>query len=179
MPQSRSKPGVKLAIVCPQLCSYHPEKIGAENANVLKVIRENGAGAPTLARRAEELLGHPVSIASVNRHLKHYRELVPDEPDPAADGPRPTDLAILDSIIHSGFRNSKHWRPTIKDTIDAMKLKIAMTGQSAFEDMLRAMESGLDLADGELDMEENPDAVASEDERVPDIAYLTDQSGDG
>jgi hypothetical protein len=60
-----------------------------------------------------------------------------------------------------------------------MKLKIAMTGQSAFEDMLRAMESGLDLADGELDMEENPDAVASEDERVPDIAYLTDQSGDG
>ena len=160
----------KLAIVCPDACSFHPDKIGQENANVLRVVRENGAGAPTFKRRAEELLKHPVPQTNVTRHLKHYRLLVPDEPDPAASGPRPSDLAILDSIIGAGFRHSKHWRPTIKDTLDAMKLKIQMTGQSAFEDMLRAMESGLDLADGVLDVEENPDAIGLPDERGDDSA---------
>jgi hypothetical protein len=157
-----------LVVVCPDACSFHPDKIGDEATAILRAMREEGAGSPKMAKRAEELLGRPVPPTSMGRHVKHYRELAPDEPDPVAAGPRPSDVVILDAIIGAGFKFSARWRPTIKDTLDAIKLKSALTGQSAFEDMLRAMEAGLDLADGDLDEPENPEALGLADEQGPD-----------
>ena len=166
----------RLVAVCPDSCSLNPEKIGGAITEALLAARANGAGQPALMKRASELLGRPVPHGNMQRHMAHMRELAEDEPADLGDGKRPTDLAILDAIIIAGHKNSRAWKPTIKDTLDAMKLKIQMTGQSAFEDMLTAMDAALDAAedeeedDGEVEAE-NPDAVASEDERA--------QAGDG
>lgn len=116
----------------------------------------------------------------MQRHLGHYREKEPegDAGPSLPPGKRAGDLEILDQIIQRGFENSRAWRPTIKDTIEAMKLKMQMTGNSAFDDMLRAMERGLSLAEGIEDPEdvlpENPEALASEDERSSDEDVLPD-----
>jgi hypothetical protein len=165
MPNS---PTPKLVANCPDACSLSPEKIGQAATEALLAARANGAGAPALAKRAAELLGRPVPSSNMQRHVTHIRELAADEP--SVDGPRPTDLQILDSIIVSGFRHSKNWRPTIKDTLDAMKLKTAMTGQSAFEDMLNALEAGLGIAEDEDEdvAPENPEAILAPGEREAD-----------
>lgn len=158
----------KLVLVCPPGCSLHPDKIGQAVSEALLAIRANGGGRPALIKRGSELLGRPIPNTVMQRHVDHFRELADDTPQ---DGPRPGDVAILDSIIAAGYRNSKNWKPTIKDTLDAMKLKVQMTGQSAFEDMLAAMEAAdLDLGDaddGSLPPEA-PEAIFSPDERTPE-----------
>ena len=166
MPNS---PTPKLVANCPDACSLHPDKIGRAATEALLAVRANGAGRSVLISRATELLGRPVASGTMQRHIDHMRELADDAPD--VSGPRPTDLQILDGIIVAGFRNSRNWKPTIKDTLDAMKLKTAMTGQSAFEDMLNALEAGLGMAeDGdEEEVEaENREAVLSPAEREAD-----------
>lgn len=163
----------KLILRCPDNCSLRPAAIGNGVTAVLTDMREKGSGSRTMRARAAELLGRPVPGSNMDRHLEHYREAVPEDEQTEA-GPRPTDVSILDAIIESGHRNSKNWRPTIKDVLDAMKLKVQMTGQSAFEDMLTAMDAALDLADEEEDDEEeeqapeNEQAVLSPEERTPD-----------
>jgi len=162
----------RLVAVCPDSCSLHPDKIGQGITEALLAARANGAGAPSLAKRAAELLKHPVPQTNMSRHVGHMRELADDEPE--VTGERPNDLAILDAIIISGHKNSRSWRPSIKDVLDAMKLKVQMTGQSAFEDMLTAMDAALDLAEDEESEDEeevnveNPEAQLSPDERTPD-----------
>jgi hypothetical protein len=153
----------KLGINCPEKCSLHPSKIGWKNANALAAARARGAGIPTLARVAAELLGHPVPQTNVQRHVKHY--VVPAEPvvdEPV--GPKPTDIDILDSIIVSGYRNSKNWKPTIRDTLEAMKLKTQMTGNSAFDDLIKLF----DVDDDDEDAPETVDAILSPEERPDD-----------
>lgn len=162
----------RLVAVCPDSCSLHPDKIGQGVTEALLAARANGAGKASLARRASELLGRPVPATNMARHAAHMRELSEDQPV-EGDGVRPTDLAILDAIIVSGHKNARGWKPTIKDVLDAMKLKVQMTGQSAFEDMLSAMDAALDLAEDEPEDEEevnveNPEAQLSPDERTPD-----------
>lgn len=126
----------KLIIGCPQACSFHPDTIGPGAAAALLAIRENGAGQNVFARRAKEILGHPVPLSNVARHLRHYKEATsPDAPAPL-DGKKPSDLEILDAVILRGFQHSHTWKPTIKDTIEAMKLKLQMTGNSAFDDLI-------------------------------------------
>ena len=150
-------PKRKLATNCHPLCSLREEVIGADAALFLKDARENGMGIVRFQRAAEEKLGRSLNTESIRRHLKHYREI--DEFAPADGGEKPSDIAILDSIVAAGYRNSRNWKPTIRDTLDAMKLKAQMTGQSAFEDMLAAMDEA-------LTQNEAPEAVASEEERA-------------
>ena len=81
---------------------------------------------------------------------------------------KPTDVEILDSIITQGFRNSKNWKPTIRDTLEAMKLKTSMTGNSAFDDLITLF----DVDDDEDEVApESVDALLSEEER-PDEASV-------
>ncbi len=163
LPQPTPTP--KLGINCPDLCSFHPSKIGWKNANALMAARARGAGAPTLKRIAEELLGHPVPSTNMQRHVKHYvKEAEPEDQTPIS-GPKPTDIDILDSIIVSGYRNSKNWKPTIRDTLEAMKLKTQMTGNSAFDDLIKLF----DVDDDEEETPETVEALLSPEER-PDEA---------
>lgn len=161
----------RVVIACGSRCQFHPDKLPPGVAEALRVIRENGAGERVLTKRASELLGRPIPQSSIRDHIKHYREAatVGDTPEPEQDkGPRPSDVEILDELIVAGWRNSKNWKPTIRDTLEAMKLKSQMTGNSAFENMLQAMEAGMREAEGseaEGPMPENPDAVAAEEER--------------
>lgn len=156
----------KTTVNCPPECSLHPDKIGPGATEALRIIAENGAGRLVFARRAGEVLGHPVPTANAQRHLKHYRELAEEAALPP--GEKVADLQILDKIIQQGFANSGSWRPTIKDTMEAMKLKAQLTGNSVFEDMINAMDSALNVEfdeDGEPIEPENPEAVAAPDER--------------
>ena len=168
LPSPANKP-TPLVVACPNACSLNREKIGAEATAVLLSMRQNGAGAPTMVKRAEALLGRKVVMGTMQRHLKHYREARPEAADPNEVGPRPNDVAILDEIIVAGWRHSKSWRPTMRDMLDAMKLKVQMTGQSAFEDMLTAMNEAFDLPDEDEEptpeATENPEALGAAEER--------------
>ena len=178
MSSSIPAPSKKLAYNCPPLCSLRVEVIGAHNGAVLKGMRENGAGADVMTRRAMELMPNRGVIhkSAMLRHIKHYVEVVDDSQVPDADGPRPSDLAILDGIIIQGFRNSRNWKPTIRDTLDAMKLKVQMTGQSAFEDMLAAMDAAFELPEDE---DEAPEAVKSADEAAQEAEEPLDPPLEG
>lgn len=159
-----------LYIACPTTCQYHPEKIGYAVADVLKVVRERGAGIEIWARRAEEVLNRKVSRASAQRHMKHYRESTDNrqqELAPMKD--KLGDLEILDLVIQRGAANSLNWKPTIKDTIEAMKLKMQMTGNSAFDDLISLFD-GADTDELIPEYAEAEAAVLSEEERPSEDA---------
>ncbi len=162
-------PRPNLTVLCPVECSYTEEKIGADKAEKLRVLAETGVGSVLYARGAEVILGYRMPPMNANRHMKHYRD---PEPDARASevGKKVGDLEILDDIIAAGARNSRSWRPTIKDTLDAMKLKAQLTGNSAFEDMLAAMDQALDRAGGD------PERVGEAEAR--DALGLPDEQGD-
>lgn len=154
-----------LVIACPPECSLHPDKIGEDQAQALLSIRASGVGIRRFMTQGATVLGREIAFATAQRHVKHYREAYKE--DEIAEAPpekKVGDLEILDAIIAAGARNSKNWKPSIKDTLDAMKLKLQITGNSAFEDMLAAMEAGLDLADGVDELPENPAALGTPDE---------------
>lgn len=146
----------KLVPACPDNCSLRPDAIGARYTAVICEMRANGAGSLKISTRLGQLFKRPVPSSNVERHLRHLREVeeAPDQPQMA--GPKPNDLEIIDSIIAAGFRNSKNWKPTIRDTLDAMKLKVQMTGNSAFDDLIALFDSA-DDPEPEI---ENPEAVS-------------------
>ena len=152
-------------IACPSSCSLHPDKIGPGISKALAAIRANGAGANVFARRASELLGHPVPTSNVSRHLNHYRDPAEAPVSAAAEsGERVSDLQILDLVIQQGAQNSKNWKPSIKDTMEAIKLKMQMTGNSAFDDLMSLFDSPEAIAALE-DAEEDENALLSPEER--------------
>ena len=165
----------KLVAVCPENCGVHVDSVGEAIAATVIEMRERGAGAPAIHKRITEM-GFTKLQGSVSTHLRHLRD-VDDAPAaalPENKGKRATDLEILDEIIVSGFRNSKTWKPTIKDTLDAMKLKAQLTGSSAFEDMLAMMDAALDLPEEDEKAAEAfealglPDEQAEEEEDLPE-----------
>jgi len=155
----------KLGINCPTNCTFHPNKIGWQAAEALAAARARGAGSNVWKRAAEEVVGRSISDGVVSRHLygkvQHY--LKPAEPVDETVEPvkKPSDVEILDSIIGAGFRNSKNWKPTIRDTLEAMKLKTSMTGNSAFDDLIALF----DVNDDDEEAPEAVEAVLSEEER--------------
>ena len=150
----------KLVIGCPSACSFHPDSIGPGAAAALLAIRESGAGANIFARRAAEILGHPVPGSNVARHLRHYKDAVDPNEAPPDLSKKLGDLEILDLVIQRGAANSGNWKPTIKDTIEAMKLKLQMTGNSAFDDLI-ALFDGADATEA---MDEAEEAIRDADE---------------
>lgn len=148
----------KYVIGCPDSCSLHPAKIGADKAEVLLGVKNEGAGGRVFGRKAEAVLGRPVPSSTVDRHLKHYR-LAETEPErDRAPGEKVPHIEILEEIIQRGFQNSKNWKPSIKDTLDAIKEFRSLTGGSAFEDMLEAMAA----ASGGDDLDEEEEAGSTE-----------------
>lgn len=154
----------KLGINCPGNCTFHPSKIGWDAARALMATRARGAGARTFQARAEEILGFKTAETSIHRHFKHYVEAA-DAPGVPNDEPKPTDIEILDSIIGAGFKNSRNWKPSIRDTLDAMKLKTQMTGNSAFDDLIKLFDVDDDEEEEEIEAEE---AILSPEERLDD-----------
>lgn len=151
----------KVAINCPIACSLHPDKIGWDKANALAALRANGAGERVFTRRGSEIVGYPIPTSNVQRHLRHYVPIADDAPT-SDDAQKKTDIEILDSIIVSGYRNSRSWKPTIRDTLDAMKLKMQMTGNSAFDDLIALFDTDID---DDVPLPENEEAVLSPEER--------------
>lgn len=150
-------------ITCSEACTFHPSKIGWPIARELKAFRKvEGAGKLKFHTRAEQLLGIRIPLSNVSRHIaNHYPD--PEMVDTTEEdlSKKPSDVEILDSIVLSGFRNSKNWKPTIRDTLEAMKLKASMTGNSAFDDLISLFD-----VDDESKEPEAEVAVLSESERT-------------
>lgn len=154
----------KLAIACPSDCSLHPDKIGADKAEALRALRENGAGEGVFSRQGSAVLGRPIATSTAGRHFKHYRKVdeTPDVDLPVDASKKASNLEILDRIIQRGYSNSHNWKPSIKDTLDAMRLMVQITGNTGDDELLKLF----DIADDELDpAPENPDAIASVEEQ--------------
>jgi hypothetical protein len=115
-----------------------------------------------MMRRVSGLLGHPIPQTNMQRHLLHYKVVEtgpPLIPDPSK---KYMDLEILDLVIQRGAANSQNWKPSIKDTIEAMKLKMQMTGNSAFDDLITLFDGAPDPVDEAM---ESPEALLSPEER--------------
>lgn len=151
----------KYSVQCPPDCTFSVDRVGAGIAQTLLDMRTQGAGRGTMLRRASELAGHPFPPTNMQRHLLHYKELETGPAPDLSDGKRLADLEILDLVIQRGAINSANWKPTIKDTIEAMKLKMQMTGNSAFDD-LKALFDGVDADEVIAEADE---ALLSEAER--------------
>ena len=174
MPNVAPVSGAKLKAFCPVSCSLNENRIGAEAAEQLADLRAKGYGRARFGRVANNITGKMLGTETIQNHFKHYHEAAPpEESDGAQNDEKVGDLAILESIIAAGYRNSKNWRPSIKDTMEAMKLKMQLTGNSAFEDMLEAMALAGDFEEEEV-MPENPDALGSDSERAQES---TDEDG--
>lgn len=163
----------KFALSCPDNCSLRPAVVGARLTNALLEMREHGAGGRTMTQRATEILGRPVPSSNMQRHITHFVETKGDQ-ESVPTGPKPSDLAILDAIIVSGFQNSKSWKPTIRDTLEAMKLKIQMTGNSAFDDLIALFD--VDSPD-DPDFED-PQAILSPGEIEEDVSEPDEPLGE-
>lgn len=162
----------KLAVVgCSLTCSLNVENIGEDLAGELLALSEAGHGRPKVLALALER-GAKVSSGAVQRHLaNHLRpEEATESVEDAAGGSIPT-VELLDSIITSGYRNRRNWKPTIQDVMKAMEMKLRVTGASAFEDFFDAIDSAV-LGDADHEDEEegpeNLEALLSEGEREPE-----------
>ena len=102
-----TQPQLKLVINCPPLCSFHPDKIGEEKAEILRALRETGAGSHVWTRHAIEVLGFEFNESNSKRHFKHYRQEAEDSPH--VTGAKVPHVQILEEIIQAGFRNSKQF----------------------------------------------------------------------
>lgn len=149
-------------IACPDLCQLHPDKIGEEKAQALLALRENGYGVMRFGRAAAEILGREVNERSIGRHLKHYKELA-GTPLEEPVGRRASDVEILDAVIQSAWKNRASWKPSLRDMLEAMAKKHAITGGSEASDLMRLFDDA-DLDDDET-LAESPDAIFSEEER--------------
>jgi hypothetical protein len=156
----------KLVIACPESCSLYPDKIGADKAELLRKIREGGAGQPTFIREAKLILGYEIAGGTCQRHFKHYKDAETTSPAdlPVEAGGDVGNLEILKRIIQRGYANSHNWKPTIKDTLDAMRLMVQITGNTGDDELL----SLFDVPDDAADAVEDPAAVLSEAERPTD-----------
>ena len=105
---------------CHALCNLHPDKIGAEKAELLLELKEAGHGRNVFTRKASAILGTQLVSSSVGRHLADHYKLIENEPPPDPREKVP-HMEILETIIQRGFQNSKNWKPGIKDTLDAIK----------------------------------------------------------
>jgi hypothetical protein len=164
------KPGTKVVIGCPTVCSLSPHRIGETAAEQLRLVRQAGYGAVVFERRTKEILGWAPSRNAISRHLRHYRE----ELDETQKGPaeRVADLEFLQGVIDQAYKNRGSWRPTLRDALEAMKLKHTMTGGSEMADLLaifeKAAESRIRLtgAGARERAPEADEAVYSAEERV-------------
>jgi len=155
----------KYAIDCPPLCTFHPDRIGADAAKELLRFREQGYGVTRFGAEAERLLKRAVPPSSIGRHLHHYRELAGALAEPTdADGNerRASDVEILDAVIQSAWRNRASWRPSLRDMLEAMAKKHSITGGSEATDLMRLFDDA-DLEDEEPS--ETAEAQLSPDER--------------
>lgn len=154
----------KYYIDCEAQCSLHPDRIGSERADALELIYQTTQhNTMEFARQASVLLGRTVSRSAANRHRDHYKELA-DENEAISDGSAVKDLVFLDAVIRKSFQNQKNWKPTLKDALDAMKLRVQITGGSSTDELMALFDGADDLDDEGLPIE-SQDAVLSEDER--------------
>lgn len=168
MPTQPKLPQKRYAIACPDLCQLHPSKIGEGKAQSLLALKENGYGVSRFGRGATELLGIVIPDASITRHLRHYKELDGTPLEEPAGGRRASDVEILDAVIQSAWRNRAHWKPSLRDMLEAMAKKHAITGGSEASDLMQLF----DVAD--MGDEDEPivdtDALLSAAERPTEDA---------
>lgn len=127
-----------------QRCSLHVEKIGDKKSQAIADAYEGVRDAAFLAA-VDRIVGEHIPTSNVRRHAEKHLHLVVEAQEPT--GEKVGDIEILDTIIKKGFQHSASWRPTIKDTMDAMAMKLKLGGENPFQDMLDMMDSALDLAD--------------------------------
>lgn len=166
-----------LVIQCPPECNFYPGKIGDKAAVELMLYRETGIGTVLFGRKVEQVVGRAIAKSSIIRHFKHYKVKVDPNEAPPDPKKKHGDLEILDLVIQRGAANSMNWKPGIKDVIEAMKLKMQMTGNSAFDDLI-ALFDGAEIDEDEIPAPEAPEALAAVEEReladedpLADVAY--------
>jgi len=77
--------------------------------------------------------GFTTNVASLSRHSKH---IVTNTPEEEPEGPRASNIEILEAIIAKGFQNRRNWKPTISDTMKAMDMWFRLTQGNPFDELL-------------------------------------------
>lgn len=151
----------KYGIACPPACQLNPDKIGEAKAEALLSLKEAGLGVKRFRAQAEPIIGYFMPEGSVSRHLLHYRPLEDELAQPTEGGTerRASDVEILDAVIQSAWKNRAHWKPSLRDMLEAMAKKHSITGGSEASDLMRLFDEAADE-----ETVEAPEAVLSADE---------------
>jgi hypothetical protein len=173
---------------CGRRCNFSPAKIGQDKADAMAAAYEGpGSNLAEFTRKVTDILGYEPASTTLRRHAKEdYREVVAAPEAGAQDATAPpakvNTMDVLDTIIAAGFKNSRHWKPTIKDTMDAMAMKQRLGGDDPFKDMFAMLDAWQDGFDSPEAREAHEARVAlglpPEDGYEDDPATLSDQGED-
>ncbi len=135
---------------CSRRCSFWPDRLG-DKADAVHAVFESGRTGRETAT-ALSAIGITTNQTSVWRHSQHLSPAEDAEDSPTGDVPATKTMDFLDAVIAASFRNRKHWKPSIKDGLDALKLRNELNGGSdnPMAEMLRAMGEALDEPEPDL-----------------------------
>lgn len=157
---------------CAPQCQLRSEVIGEEASDAIAAAYEGpGGNLRIYNEKINAILGRDVDYFAARRHAQnHMRELEPENgPGSVSAGPQVamSDKAMLDMIIVAAQQNSRRWRPTIRDALDALKLKQSMGGDdSQYDPMLDAIELAIQSNEEEAKAERGePNELASVEAR--------------
>ena len=151
---------------CHPNCSFYPDKLGTQADAVHRIFEAGG----TQRHIAEVLAGIGITTtqASVGRHRQHLTVTDPDDIDePGTPTKTIPTMDFVDAVISSSFRARKNWRPSIRDGLDALKLRIELNG-GAEGPMAALMEALASAADPEEEIPSHPDTDLNADHVGPE-----------
>lgn len=134
-----------LIAFCDPRCKLNPARLGDKADAVIALFEAGGTNRAIFEKLTA--ISVETSEPGVTRHRReHLRQAEGSEFDENERAPGTFEL--VDAILAAGWRNRRHWRPTLNDTLRAAQLKIDMGG-GEWDPMLQAMEDALNMADEE------------------------------
>lgn len=145
----------RLIAFCDPRCKLNPARLGDKADAVIALFEAGGTNKAIFDKLSA--IGVETSEPGVTRHRREH--LRPAEGSEFDENARPPGtFELVDAILAAGWRNRKHWRPTLNDTLRAAQMKIDMGG-GEWDPMLQALEEALDHADADVELDRD-DATA-------------------
>jgi hypothetical protein len=134
----RHLPGKLVIAGCSRKCSLNIGNVPSGRAELVIKWFEDGDSIAVVRRKLLEM-GTVISMGSIGRHRKDH--LHPVSAESVSDGPKKSELDILDIIIQRGAQqvDLSSTKISAEQLLRAIELKQKMTEGSVFQDMFDAM----------------------------------------
>jgi len=162
---------------CTNGCSVNPRNLPPELARLIHEWYEEGRNNPEIQKLAERAANVHLSTGALHRHRTNHMVKVweadarlVDADKPSKDDEKKSHISILETMIQRGADNLPTGRISPELLLKAMDMHFKMTQGSAIDATLNAIKSAMS---GSMDddgipvpeLDENPDALESEEEQ--------------